>query len=127
VSKFTPGPCPVTGQFCAGDLCEKSCYAVRQATTVLALRGLRTPAEKLGIKFNFWISATEQDAFKCAASRSGMTTSAWMRDRLRLAAIQELGDDETEGNKWDAHRHAQIERLYEAADMERKRIREEGK
>jgi hypothetical protein len=51
-------------------------YIIRMKATTLQIR----------------LESSEKEAFEKAASISGIALSAWVRERLRRAAIRDLGD-----------------------------------
>jgi hypothetical protein len=44
-----------------------------------------------GIRLDIRIAEAEKEGFRAAAELAGLDLSAWMRERLRLAAREELG------------------------------------
>jgi hypothetical protein len=49
---------------------------------------------KKGAYMEMWLHEAEKEAFVSAADASGMSLSAWVRDRLRKASRKELQDME---------------------------------
>jgi hypothetical protein len=54
-------------------------------------RPLKGSDKVKGIRFDMRLELSEKEAFRDAANLAGLDLSAWVRERLRSAARQELG------------------------------------